>query len=220
MRAMSTPLRAVLAALAVTVSVALVAGCSSDDAATDDTPTEATDDGQLSGYTREPTPSVAEVALPLADGTGEVPATAAAGGLRIVYFGYTSCPDVCPTTMSDVKAALAELSPEDAARVEVIMVTIDPDRDVPEKLSAYVQTFIEDGQASRVTDPAALEAAATAFGAQYEVRTADDGEVEVSHSADLYVVDDAGDIVLQWPFGTTSADIAADLSTLLDGAST
>jgi protein SCO1/2 len=216
---MPTPLRTVLTALAVTASVALVAGCSSDDAATDDTPTEATDDGQLSGYTREPTPSVAQVALPLADGTGDVPATAAAGGLRIVYFGYTSCPDVCPTTMSDVKAALAELSPEDAARVQVIMVTIDPDRDVPEKLSAYVQTFIEDGQASRVTDPAALEAAAAAFGAQYEVRTADDGEIEVSHSADLYVVDDAGDIVLQWPFGTTSADIAADLSTLLDGAS-
>jgi protein SCO1/2 len=216
---MSTPLRALLAALAVTVSVAFVAGCSSDDAATDDTPTEATHDGQLSGYTREPTPSVAEVALPLADGTGDVPATAPSGGLRIVYFGYTSCPDVCPTTMSDVKAALAELSPEDAARVQVIMVTIDPDRDVPEKLSAYVQTFIEDGQASRVTDPAALEAAAAAFGAQYEVRTADDGEIEVSHSADLYVVDDAGDIVLQWPFGTTSADIAADLSTLLDGAS-
>ncbi len=121
--------------------------------------------------------------------------------------------------MSDVKAALAELSPEDAARVEVVMVTVDPDRDVPEKLSAYVQTFIEDGQASRVTDPATLEAAAAAFGAQYDVRTADDGEIEVSHSADLYVVDDAGDIVLQWPFGTSSADIAADLSTLLDGTS-
>lgn len=215
---MRIPLRAAAAALAAVASMALVAGCSSDDAATDDTSTEATDDGQLSGYTREPTPSVAEVVLPLADGTGELPAPATAGGLRIVYFGYTSCPDVCPTTMSDVKAALAELSPEDAERVEVVMVTIDPDRDVPEKLSAYVQTFIEDGQASRVTDPAALEAAAAAFGAQYEVRTADDGEIEVSHSADLYVVDDAGDIVLQWPFGTASADIAADLSTLLDGA--
>jgi protein SCO1/2 len=218
---MRTPLRAAAAALAVTASMALVAGCSSDDAAdggADEVATTA-DDGQLSGYTREPTPSVAEVALPLADGAGVVPATAAAGGLRIVYFGYTSCPDVCPTTMSDVKAALAELPPEDAERVEVIMVTVDPDRDVPEKLSAYVQTFVEDGQASRVTDPAALEAAAAAFGAQYEVRTADDGEIEVSHSADLYVVDDAGDIVLQWPFGTTSADIAADLSTLLDTAS-
>ncbi|MFN7151065.1 MAG: SCO family protein, partial [Microthrixaceae bacterium] len=119
----------------------------------------------------------------------------------------------------DVKAALAELSPEDAARVEIVMVTVDPDRDVPEKLAAYVRTNIENGQASRVTDPAALEEAAAAFGAQYDVRTADDGEIEVSHSADLYVVDDTGDIVLQWPFGTASADIAADLSTLLDTAS-
>ena len=64
-----------------------------------------------------------------------------------------------------------------------------------------------------------ITGSSAAFGAQYEVRTADDGEVEVSHSADLYVVDDAGDIVLQWPFGTSSADIAADLSTLL-GATT
>lgn len=212
---MTIPLRAAVAALAVSASVLMLAACSSDDPG--DVATTS-DDGQLSGYTREPTPSVAQVELPLADGSAAVPATAAAGGLRIVYFGYTSCPDVCPTTMSDVKAALAELSPEDAARVEVVMVTVDPDRDVPEKLSAYVQTFIEDGQASRVTDPAALEAAAAAFGAQYDVRTAGDGEIEVSHSADLYVVDDAGDIVLQWPFGTSSADIAADLSTLLDGA--
>jgi protein SCO1/2 len=217
--AMRTSLRAAAAAFAVTATALLVAGCSSDDATTDDTPTETSaDDGTLSGYTREPTPSVAEVSLPLADGTGVVPASAAPGGLRIVYFGYTSCPDVCPTTMSDVKAALAELPPEDAERVQVVMVTVDPDRDVPEKLTAYVQTFIEDGQASRVTDPAALEAAAAAFGAQYDLRTADSGEVEVSHSADLYVVDDAGDIVLQWPFGTASADIAADLSTLLGGA--
>ncbi|MFN7152014.1 MAG: SCO family protein, partial [Microthrixaceae bacterium] len=139
---MRTPLRVAAAALAVTASVALVAGCSSDDAAdggADEVATTA-DDGKLSGYTREPTPSVAQVALPLADGTGDVPATASAGGLRIVYFGYTSCPDVCPTTMSDVKAALAELSPEDAARVEIVMVTVDPDRDVPEKLAAYVRT--------------------------------------------------------------------------------
>lgn len=216
----STP-RAVVAALALAATALLVVGCSSDETAEGDSAgvTTTADDGELSGYTREPTPSVAEVELPLADGTGVVPATAAADGLRIVYFGYTSCPDVCPTTMSDVKAALAELTPEEQARVEVVMVTVDPDRDVADKLSAYVQTFIEDGQASRVTDPAALETAAAAFGAQYDVRTADDGEVEVSHSADLYVVDDAGDIVLQWPFGTTSADIAADLSTLLDTTS-
>jgi cytochrome oxidase Cu insertion factor (SCO1/SenC/PrrC family) len=95
------------------------------------------------------------------------------------------------------------------------MVTIDPDRDVDEKLAAYVGTFIEDGQASRIADPAALQATADAFGASYAVTTAEDGEVEVSHSADLYVVDDQGEIILQWPFGTRYEDIADDLSALL-----
>jgi protein SCO1/2 len=158
---------------------------------------------------------VAQVELPLVAGAGMLPASADPGGLRIVYFGYTTCPDVCPTTMSDLKRALADLPAADRERVGVVMVTIDPDRDVDEKLNAYVTTFIEDGQSSRITDPAALEAVATSFGAQYEVRTADDGEIEVSHSADLYVVDDAGDIILQWPFGTSSDDLRADLETLL-----
>jgi protein SCO1/2 len=204
------------AVAAVAASVALLGplvGCGGD--AAESTTTAAQDDGQLSGYTREPTPSVAQVSLPLTGGAGDLPAAAEPGGLRVVYFGYTSCPDVCPTTMSDLKRALADLSPDERDRVEVVMVTIDPARDVDEKLDAYVQTFIADGHASRIADPAALAAAAGAFGASYSVDTADDGEIEVSHSADLYVVDDTGDIILQWPFGTSQADIAADLSDLL-----
>jgi protein SCO1/2 len=203
--------RGVLVALAA-ASVVLGAGCGDDESSS---PTTTADDSGLSGYTREPTPSVVDVELPLVAGAGTIPATAAPGTLRVVYFGYTSCPDVCPTTMSDLKRALAELPEQDAARVEVVMVTIDPDRDVDEKLGAYVTTFIADGQGSRITDPAELRAAADAFGASYNVETAADGEIEVSHSADLYVVDDRGDIVLQWPFGTSYEDISADLADLL-----
>lgn len=203
-----------LAALVVSMSlVVLGAACTDDGDSASTTTTEG--DGGLSGYTREPTPSVADVSLPLVGGAGDVTAAADPGDLRIVYFGYTSCPDVCPTTMSDVKRALAELPPEDAERVQVTMVTIDPDRDVDDKLGAYVTTFIPDGQGSRITDPATLESTADAFGAQYSVTTTPEGEIDVSHSADLYVVDDKGDIVLQWPFGTSSDDIASDLATLL-----
>jgi protein SCO1/2 len=212
---MSNRSRGRMVALAMVAAALVVVGCGDggdDEPASPDTTEESSG---LSGYTREPTPSVADVQLPLVDGAGDLPAAAAPGGLRVVYFGYTSCPDVCPTTMSDLKRALAQLPAEDAERVEVVMVTIDPDRDVDEKLGAYVGTFLEDGQASRITDPAALQAAADAFGASYAVKTAEDGEIEVSHSADLYVVDDNGDIVLQWPFGTTYEDIADDLSALL-----
>lgn len=193
-------------------AVAALAACGGDDASA---PTTTEDDGAFSGYTREPTPSVAEVELPIAAGGEVLPAVADDGGLRIVYFGYTSCPDVCPTTMSDVKQALAELPADERERVDVAMVTVDPDRDVPEKLGAYVTTFVPEGDAVRFVDDAGLAEAAAAFGAQYEVETNDEGEIEVGHSADLYVVDDHGDVVLQWPFGTSSEDIAADLSTLL-----
>jgi len=201
------------------VMLAAVAGCGGADEATEDT-TAAVADDQLSGYTREPTPSAAEVEVPLVNGAGMLPMTAEPGGLRIVYFGYTTCPDVCPTTMSDMKRALAMLPAEDSDRVDVVMVTIDPDRDVDDKLGAYVTTFIEDGAASRITDPAELEAAAGVFGAQYSVETTEDGEIDVSHSGDLYVVDDRGDIVLQWPFGTTYEDLSADIAMLLADSGT
>ncbi len=144
-----------------------------------------------------------------------LPAAAPEGGLRIVYFGYTSCPDVCPTTMVDLKRALADLPEDERDRVEVLMVTVDPDRDVDEKLEAYVTTFVPDGDAARFADPAGLEAAAEVFGVQYSVETNDEGEIEVGHSGDLYAVDDNGDVVLQWPFGTSTEDLTSDISSLL-----
>ncbi len=201
-----------LPVVAVALFCAALVGCGGDDAA--DGPSTTTDDGALSGYTREPTPSAAEVEFPLADGS-TVPAAAEPGGLRVVYFGYTSCPDVCPTTMSDLKRAIAKLPEADQDRVEVVMVTIDPDRDLPEKLDAYVTTFIADGDASRFPDAASLATAAGVFGAQYAVEPSPDGEPEVSHSGDLYAVNDSGDIVLQWPFGITSDDLSSDLAALL-----
>ena len=172
-------------------------------------------DDRLSGYTREPTPSVAEVDFPLIADAGMLPAAAPEGGLRIVYFGYTSCPDVCPTTMVDLKRALADLPEDERDRVEVLMVTVDPDRDVDEKLDAYVTTFVPDGAAARFTDPEGLAAAAEVFGVQYSVETDAEGEIEVGHSGDLYAVDDNGDVVLQWPFGTSTADLTSDISSLL-----
>lgn len=203
-----------VAALLLTLAFAVVS-CASDDG---DGSADAGEPapGTPSGYTRDPVPSVGSAALPLTDGS-EVPVAAAPGALRIVYFGYTSCPDVCPTTMADLRAALAELPPEDAERVDVAMVTIDPDRDVPEKLEAYVTTFFPDGAAVRVEDPDALAELAEPFGARYAVDTIADGTVEVSHSGDLYAVDEAGNIVMQWPFGIAADDLSADIRSLLEG---
>jgi protein SCO1/2 len=145
-----------------------------------------------------------------------MPFRAADRGLLLVYFGYTLCPDVCPTTMSDLRLALGDLAGEDRSRVGVAMVTVDPDRDTPSILGSYVRSFVPDGHALRTDDAALLARVAQAFGAGYGVTETADGTIEVSHTAFTYAVDDDGRLLLQWPFGTRWEDIRDDIETLLD----
>ena len=172
--------------------------------------------GTLAGYVREPTPVVSQLSLPdVTDGGEPLTFRAPEGELLLVYFGYTSCPDVCPTTLSDVRTALAELDEEDAAAIDLAMATVDPDRDVDEVIGGYVQSFVPDAHGLRTSDDAELRAAADAFGVEYRVDTNEEGEVEVVHSGSLYVVDDQGQLVLTWPFGTPVDDLVNDLRLLM-----
>jgi len=178
-----------------------------------------TEDYEVGGWVREPLPAVDAVALPDV-GNGDAPFEfrAPPGELLLVYFGFTFCPDVCPTTLSDLQAALGELG-EDAERVEVAFVTVDPGRDVGEQLTSYIGFFTDGrGHALRTEDPDLLAAAAEPFGVQYEVTTNDEGEIEVGHTASLFVVDDRGRLLLTWPFGTAPEVLAADLAWLLEAA--
>ena len=168
----------------------------------------------LAGIQRSPLPEVGELALPATSGT-ELVMRADDGGLLLVYFGYTSCPDVCPTTMSDIRKALGELG-DDASRVQVAMATVDPERDTDELLARYVQAFVEDGIALRTNDDKVLRGVADIFGVTYSVDKTDEGEIEVIHSGFLYAVDDQGLLQVTWPFGTRAADIQSDIEILLD----
>lgn len=206
--------------LAAVVTGALVLGACSDDSgtggATDGAAgTEDSDVQTYSGYVVDPPNEVGDIVLPRADGSGDFPMSAAEGGLNLIYFGYTFCPDVCPTTMSDVRKVLADLPEEEADRIEVAMVTIDPARDTDEVITSYLQNFVEDGIALRTEDPDQLRAAADAFGADYEVSTNDEGEIEVSHTGELYAVDQNGTVVMQWPFGTDFESTTRDIRSLL-----
>lgn len=170
----------------------------------------------LAGMVREPPPNVGSVALPDGSAGGRDFATkAAAGQLLLVYFGYTACPDVCPTTLADLRNAV-QLLGEDANRITVAMVTVDPDRDVPEQLTLYVQAFFDGGHSLRTDDLQVLRRAADAFGADYDVTENADGIVEVAHTAFLYVVDSNGRVLVQWPFGTPSEDMRNDLAYLFE----
>lgn len=170
---------------------------------------------ELSGFVREPTPLVGEFGLPdVSRGGDRFVFRADDGGLLLVYFGYTACPDVCPTTLADTRTALARLGDE-ADRVDLAMATVDPGRDTDDVVTSYVQSFIPEGHALRTVEDADLRTAAAAFGVAYDVTVGDDGDVEVTHTGSLYAVDDEGRLLVTWPFGTTIDDLAADLELLL-----
>jgi protein SCO1 len=174
-------------------------------------------DRELVGLTRDPAPQVDAVTLPDVSRDGApFELRAEEGELLVVYFGYTNCPDICPTTMADLARALDDLG-DDAGRIDVAMVTVDPARDA-DVLAAYVDDFVAGGHALATTDGAALRSVADAFGVTYDVRTAPDGDVEVGHSSYLFAVDASGTLVVTWPFGTSADDLAADLGALLDDA--
>lgn len=173
-------------------------------------------DRALAGIVRDPAPVVDETALPSLNDPGEdVVFRAAPGGLQAVYFGYTNCPDVCPTTMADWTVALRRLPEDIASQVQTVMVTVDPERD-NDLLPGYVQSFVPDGIGAGTLDPELLAAAAEPFGVSYDVSTTAEGTIEVAHSGFLYLVGDEGTLLVAWPFGTSSAEMAADVQQLYE----
>ena len=182
-----------------------------------DEPSGAARTPDWNGIRRDPPPPMSTETLPSMTTPGEnVSFTPEDGRLQVVYFGFTSCPDVCPTTMSDLSVALRRLG-DDADRVDGTLVSVDPDRD-RDNIAAYVEAFVPSGVAALSDDEELLERVAEPFGASWEVRTLDDGTVEVDHTAFLYVVDHTGRLALTWPFGLSADLIAADLERLLDSS--
>lgn len=145
--------------------------------------------------------------------------TPKSNGITLTFFGFTHCPDVCPTTLSDIRTALGDIGKTKADRVTVAMVSIDPVRDTGPVLHNYLHQFFDDrtGLALRTDDPAHLQQVASAFGASYNVTPSatPGGEPEVSHTAWLYAVDSTGHIRDQWSFGAPAKDLAHDLGVLL-----
>ncbi len=137
------------------------------------------------------------------------------GKVVLLFFGFRFCPDICPTTLFEMKQALQALGP-DADRVQVLMVTIDPERDTPdlihEHVSRYDPRFI--GLSGM---PDEIAAAATPFGIYYAREPGSaNTEYLMTHTASVTVVDQNGYVRVIYPFGTPSADVAADIKALLD----
>lgn len=136
------------------------------------------------------------------------------GRALVVFFGYTQCPDVCPTTLSEM-VQVRKLLGADAARVETVFVTIDPERDTAEILRAYVGSFGPGFTALRGS-PEQTAAAAKEFKVLYaKVPGRSPGSYTMDHSAAAFVFDPAGRVRLYVPFGSDPTKLAGDLRLLL-----
>ncbi|MEQ9638525.1 MAG: SCO family protein [Alphaproteobacteria bacterium] len=150
----------------------------------------------------------------LVDQTGRVVTEQTdAGKLRLIYFGYTYCPDVCPTELSVMSQAL-DLLGEDAAEVQPIFITIDPQRDTPAQMAEYVQHFYP-SMLGLTGSPEQVAAAAKTYRVYYAKGPGDDEDYLMDHSSFIYVMGRDGSYLAHFGPNTAPETMAEQLRKLL-----
>lgn len=132
----------------------------------------------------------------------------------VIYFGYTYCPDVCPTTLAEIKKALGILGPA-AHDIQVIMITVDPERDTPAVLNSYMTQFDPNflGLTGSVSDIQNVAAPLGVYFARQDGATGSDYLME--HTASVMVLNKSGSLKLLWAYGTPASEMAEDLKYML-----
>lgn len=138
------------------------------------------------------------------------------GKLVLVYFGFASCPDVCPTTLGVMKTAMAELTEAEQAQVQGLFITIDPEQDTPQRVEQYAQYFHPNFHGLSGT-PEAIAHVAKQYGAIYrKVETPESSmPYTMDHSSVIYVVDQQGVLKAKLQHGVTPVELAAQIRTYL-----
>jgi protein SCO1/2 len=133
------------------------------------------------------------------------------GKWLLVYFGYTFCPNTCPTTLLDIATALQKLGP-DAAKVQPIFITVDPKRDTREVMAQYTQSF-NPRIVGLTGTPAQIAGVAHEYGAYYVAHKSDEdaNDYLIDHSTYIYVMDPQGQFVQAFDADTPADRIADDL---------
>lgn len=161
----------------------------------------------------EPYPIASEIQLTRADGT-PFRLSELRGKVVLLFFGYTSCPDVCPTTMAELRQALERVGAK-ADQVQVIYVTVDPQRDTPERVQEYVNHFNPNfiGLSGSESELAKVW---NDYGIFREIvdGTSAAGYL-VNHTARVTMIDQQGNLRVSFPFDTPLEDIVHDLELLL-----
>jgi protein SCO1/2 len=136
------------------------------------------------------------------------------GETVVLFFGYTACPDYCPTTMSRLTRAM-ELLGEEEEEIQVIMVSVDPDRDTPERVGRYASAF-HPHFLGLSGSPREIADVASDFGIYYGRASSSTGAgYLVDHSTTVTVLGPQGRVRLLWPFDMTGEEMAEDLRYLL-----
>jgi protein SCO1/2 len=135
------------------------------------------------------------------------------GRWRLMYFGYTHCPDACPTTLSDIGAALDKLPEAARRKLVVLFVTVDPARDTPQVIGAYAKAFGPEfvgltGSQAAIT---AVEQSFRVYAARHELKG---GDYAMDHSSIIYVMDPDGHFVTVLDDTLKPADLAQHLEQL------
>jgi protein SCO1 len=162
----------------------------------------------------EPYPPAPEIELPRANGSS-FRLSEMRGNIVLLFFGYTSCPDVCPTTMAELKTALDEIGEADAKNVRVIFVTVDPERDTPQRVQEYVNHFNEDFIGLSGSE-AELARVWSDYGVFREIvdGTSAAGYL-VNHTARVTLIDQDGNLRVSYGFETPVEDVVHDLKLFL-----
>ncbi len=137
------------------------------------------------------------------------------GKVVAVFFGYTYCPDVCPTTLGEL-ALVANGLGADASRLQVLFITVDPERDTPEVLAKYVAAF-HPGFLGLYGDAEATRRTAKEFKVFYQKQPLPGGGYSVDHSAGTYIFDPAGRLRLFASYGQGAPKMLHDIRLLLKG---
>src|SRR5436190_14847664 len=131
------------------------------------------------------------------------------GAPYLVFFGFTHCPDVCPTTLMELSNVLDKLGP-DAARVGALFITVDPERDTPAELKDYLSSFNPRFE-GLTGDPAAIAQIAKAYRVYMKKVPLDGGDYTMDHTALIYLMDKNGKFVAPFNVRRRPEDAAADL---------
>lgn len=137
------------------------------------------------------------------------------GKVVILFFGFTQCPDICPTTLG-ASAAAMQLLGSDADKVQVLFVTLDPARDTPEVLAKYTPAF-HPSFLGLYGNAEATAAAAKEFKVFFQKAPGNDGNYTIDHTAASYAIDPQGRLRLYMKHGETPDQMAADIKLLLAG---